>query len=235
MNLAQVNLNQTTNKKILYGFFYFFLVQPLTVWISTFLIAFNLNNNEIYLIFFGIFYLSGQFVSIFLYSYVHWLFRKTNQEYYWKYSWLVLPWNVFLDFVFFYQVIIIYRLINKIGFKDQQFKTTNNLFVYQALTSLIFIISALSLYLPLGLLLPQHIVIIVALFFPNHLFIKIIINQIIDLIILKEQLKLNKIQKVFLVIFTILGQPWFALAIKNQTFKTVESDQDSYRPSWSKK
>ena len=239
MNLIKWKLNPQRNKKILYGFFYFFLTQPLLIWISALLAISGTNNIELNLIFFMILYFSGQVISVFLYSYCHWLFRKTNQKYYWKYSWFLLPWNSLLDFVFFYKVIMIYRLINKLGFREEKINSVDqNLFFHQGLITFAFIVIILTLYLPFAISGLYEILNTILFFSSLHIFIKIIINQIMDLIMLKEQLILKTYQKITLVFSTILGQFWFALLIKKQTFKKVgvsKIDEETYYPSWYKK
>ena len=239
MNLVKWKLDPKRNKKILHGFFYFFLTQPLLIWISAFLAISGVSNIKLNLIFFMILYFGGQVISVFLYSYCHWLFRKTNQKYYWKYSWFLLPWNPLLDFVFFYKVIMIYRLINKLGFREERINSVDqNLFFHQGLITFIFIIIILTLYLPFALLGLHEILNTILFFSPLHIFIKIIINQIMDLIMLKEQLILKTYQKIILVCSTILGQFWFALFIKKKTFKKVnvsKLDEETYYPSWYKK
>ena len=102
---------------------------------------------------------------------------------------------------------MIYRLINKLGFREERINSVDqNLFFHQGLITFIFIIIILTLYLPFALLGFHEILNTILFFSPLHIFIKIIINQIMDLIMLKEQLILKTYQKIILVCSTILGQ-----------------------------
>lgn len=134
---------------------------------------------------------------------------------------------------------MIYRLINKLGFREEKINSVDqNLFFHQGLITFIFIIIILTLYLPFALLGLHEILNTILFFSPLHIFIKIIINQIMDLIMLKERLILKTYQKIILVCSTILGQFWFALLIKKKTFKEVDVikiDEEKYYPSWHKK
>lgn len=229
------------NQRLLYFFWIFTFVPPLILWI-TILLRPVIGEDNLFLSRFGIllYLFTSPILTLFISSYCYWLLRKTKEKIYWKYSWIIFPWSFILDAVFFYQSIVLLALMRKWGFDHKKISSINqNLFIYQGLTNfaifsgLTAVFSILASTAPFEMWGDLPVIWFVCLYF---IFVKMIINQIIDLVVLKEQLALKTYAKVGLVCATFLCQFWLAIILKKKTFVQINQVQNQqYLPSWRKK